>query len=72
MRPKGAERGCAHCPLTREGSSWDGVHLFCEGEKKWTNLLHPDFVGDCLFGLTESINRRNAMLAATKKETEKK
>lgn len=63
MRPLGAEQGCAHCPHMLEGSSWDGVHCFCVKKKLWTNLLHPEYLGDCLFDLAERIKERNARLA---------
>lgn len=48
MRPPGAEAGCAGCPFMREGSSFDGIHLFCEQRQLWTNLLDPRWAGGCL------------------------
>lgn len=47
-RPDGAENGCATCPHMRKGSSFDGVHLFCELANAWTNLLSGEFEGDCI------------------------
>lgn len=32
----------------RPGSSFDGIHLFCERERVWTNLLDERFRGRCL------------------------
>lgn len=47
-RPAGAEHGCAKCPHMRQGSSFDGVHLFCELANVWTNLLSGRFAGSCI------------------------
>lgn len=41
-------RSCAACPHMRPGSSFDGVHLFCEAAGRWTNLLDPRFAGMCI------------------------
>lgn len=32
----------------RAGSSFDGIHLFCEQRQLWTNLLDPRWAGSCL------------------------
>ena len=42
--------GCASCPHIQPGSCFDGRHLYCERMHAWTNLLSPEWRGQCFFG----------------------
>lgn len=60
VRPDGAQGGCDGCPFC--GTRLGGGRLHCEHEDMWTNLLDPQFLGDCLVDLDWTIKERNARL----------